>query len=85
MNGLLGMLEVVLDSALSSEQREELAIAQRSAYALLALLNDILDLSKIEAGKMMIESIPYDVRTVLEDCVKSFQARAIAEENRAAV
>ena len=76
MNGLLGMLEVVLDSALSAEQREELAIAQRSAYALLALLNDILDLSKIEAGKMMIEAIPYNVRTVLEDCVKSFQARA---------
>ena len=76
MNGLLGMLEVVLDSSLSAEQREELAIAQRSAYALLALLNDILDLSKIEAGKMMIESIPYNVRTVLDDCVKSFQARA---------
>ena len=76
MNGLLGMLEVVLDSSLSAEQREELAIAQRSAYALLALLNDILDLSKIEAGKMMIESIPFNVRTVLEDCVKSFQARA---------
>jgi CheY-like chemotaxis protein/nitrogen-specific signal transduction histidine kinase/HPt (histidine-containing phosphotransfer) domain-containing protein len=76
MNGLLGMLDVVLDSPLNTEQREELEIAQRSAYALLALLNDILDLSKIEAGKMMIESIPYDVRTVLEDCVKSFQARA---------
>jgi two-component system, sensor histidine kinase len=76
MNGLLGMLDVVLDSPLNTEQRDELEIAQRSAYALLALLNDILDLSKIEAGKMMIESIPYDVRTVLEDCVKSFQARA---------
>jgi signal transduction histidine kinase/DNA-binding response OmpR family regulator len=76
MNGLLGMLEVVLDSPLNVEQKEELEIAQRSAYALLALLNDILDLSKIEAGKMMIESIPYDVRPVLEDCVKSFQARA---------
>ena len=76
MNGLLGMLEVVLDSPLNTEQRDELEIAQRSAYALLALLNDILDLSKIEAGKMMIENIPYDVRTVLEDCVKSFQARA---------
>ena len=76
MNGLLGMLEVVLDSPLNVEQKDELEIAQRSAYALLALLNDILDLSKIEAGKMMIESIPYDIRPVLEDCVKSFQARA---------
>ena len=76
MNGLLGMLDVVLDSSLNTDQRDELEIAQRSAYSLLALLNDILDLSKIEAGKMMIESIPYDVRSVLEDCVKSFQARA---------
>jgi len=76
MNGLLGMLEVVLDSPLNNDQRDELEIAQRSAYALLALLNDILDLSKIEAGKMMIENIPYDVRTVLDDCVKSFHARA---------
>ena len=76
MNGLLGMLDVVLDSPLEDEQKEQLEIAQRSAYSLLALLNDILDLSKIEAGKMMIEKIPYNVRTVLDDCVKSFQARA---------
>jgi signal transduction histidine kinase/CheY-like chemotaxis protein/HPt (histidine-containing phosphotransfer) domain-containing protein len=76
MNGLLGMLDVVLDSHLEVEQKEQLEIAQRSAYSLLALLNDILDLSKIEAGKMMIEKIPYNIRTVLEDCVKSFQARA---------
>ena len=77
MNGLLGMLDVVLDSNLSGEQKEQLEIAQRSAYSLLALLNDILDLSKIEAGKMMIERIPYDIRTVLEDCAKSFQARTL--------
>ena len=76
MNGLLGMLDVVLDSSLDSEQKEQLEVAQRSAYSLLALLNDILDLSKIEACKMMIETIPYDLQTVLEDCVMSFQARA---------
>ena len=76
MNGLLGMLDVVLDSKLDAEQQEQLEIAQRSAYSLLALLNDILDLSKIEAGKMVIEKIPYNARMVLEDCVKSFQARA---------
>lgn len=76
MNGLLGMLDVVLDSSLASEQREHLETAQHSAYSLLALLNDILDLSKIEAGRMMIEKIPFNVRSILEDCVKSYLPRA---------
>ncbi len=77
MNGLLGMLDVVLDSPLAAEQRDHLETAQHSAYSLLALLNDILDLSKIEAGRMMIEKIPFNVRTVLDDCVKSYQPRAL--------
>ena len=76
MNGLLGMLDVVLDSRLESDQRDHLETAQRCAYALLTLLNDILDLSKIEAGKMVLEKIPFNVRTVLEDCVKSYHATA---------
>jgi CheY-like chemotaxis protein/HPt (histidine-containing phosphotransfer) domain-containing protein len=76
MNGLLGMLDVVLDSRVEPEQRDQLETAQRCAYSLLALLNDILDLSKIEAGKMMLENIPFNVRTVLEDCVKSYHATA---------
>jgi signal transduction histidine kinase/CheY-like chemotaxis protein/HPt (histidine-containing phosphotransfer) domain-containing protein len=76
MNGLLGMLDVVLDSRVEPEQRDHLETAQRCAYSLLALLNDILDLSKIEAGKMMLEHIPFNVRTVLEDCVKSYHATA---------
>ncbi len=76
MNGLLGMLDVTLESQLDDEQRENLETAHRSAYSLLALLNDILDLSKIEAGRMMVEQIPFQLRPVLEDCVKSFQARA---------
>ena len=77
MNGLLGMLDLALDSGLSADQREQLEIAQRCAYSLLALLNDILDLSKIEAGKMVLEKIPFNVRTVIEDCVKSQVAKAI--------
>ena len=76
MNGMLGMLDVVMDSKLDTDQREQLEIAQRCAYSLLALLNDILDLSKIEAGKMMIEQVPFTIRTVLEDCVKSSSAPA---------
>ncbi|MEQ1884699.1 MAG: ATP-binding protein [Bryobacteraceae bacterium] len=76
MNGLLGMMDAVLDSPLDSERRDQLETAQRSAYALLALLNDILDLSKIEAGKMVLERIPFNITTVVSDCVKAHQAKA---------
>jgi signal transduction histidine kinase/CheY-like chemotaxis protein/HPt (histidine-containing phosphotransfer) domain-containing protein len=76
MNGLLGMVDLVLDSGLSSDQREQLETAQRCAYSLLALLNDILDLSKIEAGKMLLEKIPFNISEVLQDCVKSQSAKA---------
>jgi len=76
MNGLLGMLDVVLDGGLGADQREQLETAQRCAYSLLGLLNDILDLSKIEAGKMVFEKIPFNVRALLADCVKSQAAKA---------
>jgi signal transduction histidine kinase/CheY-like chemotaxis protein len=76
MNGLLGMLDLALDGGASGEQKDQLETAQRCAYSLLALLNDILDLSKIEAGKMMLEKIPFDARSVVEDCVKSQAAKA---------
>jgi signal transduction histidine kinase/CheY-like chemotaxis protein/HPt (histidine-containing phosphotransfer) domain-containing protein len=77
MNGLLGMVDLVLDSGLTGDQREQLEIAQRCAYSLLALLNDILDLSKIEAGKMLLEKIPFDVSEVVNDCVKAQAAKAL--------
>ena len=76
MNGLLGMLDLVLDSGLSVDQREQLETAQRCSYSLLGLLNDILDLSKIEAGKMLLEKIPFNTRAVLNDCVQSQAAKA---------
>ncbi len=76
MNGLLGMLDLVLDSHVAGEQREQVEIAQRCAYSLLDLLNDILDLSKIEAGRMILEKVPFDLRSVAEDCVRAQAAKA---------
>ena len=75
MNGVLGMMDIVLETRLTPEQREQLETAQRCAFTLLALLNDILDLSKIEAGKMALEHIPFDVRRLVEDSVKSQMPR----------
>ncbi len=79
MNGLLGMIDLVLDSRLGGEQREQLDTARRCAYSLLALLNDILDLSKIEAGKMVLESVPFEVRGILQDCVKTQLPKAVSK------
>lgn len=74
MNGILGMLNMVMVTKLDGEQRDQLETAQRCAYSLLAVLNDVLDISKIEAGRMAIESIPFDICTVVEDCVKTHAA-----------
>jgi signal transduction histidine kinase/ActR/RegA family two-component response regulator len=76
MNGLLGMLDLVLDGSIKGEDRESVEIAQRCAHSLLGLLNDILDLSKIEAGHMLLESTPFEVKQLMEDCIRTHSARA---------
>ncbi|MEN0108747.1 MAG: response regulator, partial [Pseudomonas sp.] len=67
LNGLLGMLGLALDSNLNAEQRQQLSIAHNSGKVLVELLNDILDLSKFEAGQLELESIPFDFATLVED------------------
>ncbi len=76
MNGVLGMLDIALDRKVSPELKEQLQTAQSCAFSLLSLLNDILDLSKIEAGKMTLEEIPFDMRVLLADCIKAHQPKA---------
>jgi len=71
LNGVLGMLEIALDEKLTPDQRDQLETAKGCANTLLALLNDILDLSKIEAGRMALEKIGFDARTIVDECVKS--------------
>jgi signal transduction histidine kinase len=76
MNGVLGMLNIALDQDLNPELVEQLQTAQRCAHSLLSLLNHILDLSKIEAGKMTLEKIPFDVRALVADCIGAHQPKA---------
>ena len=76
MNGVIGMLELALDTKLSSEQTDYLQTSLHSAEALLSLLNDILDFSKIEAGRLELESINFSLRNAVEDVAYTLAARA---------
>ena len=76
MNGVLGFTELLLDSDLSAEQRDQLTTIQSSAESLLTVINDILDFSRIEAGKLVIEQVPFDVRRTINEAVGLLTARA---------
>jgi signal transduction histidine kinase/DNA-binding response OmpR family regulator len=76
MNAILGMTELVLGTPLTPEQRDYLLVVQESGEALLSLINDILDLSKIEAGKLALDASPFDLPESLGDMVKSLGIRA---------
>ncbi|TVR49097.1 MAG: PAS domain S-box protein [Puniceicoccaceae bacterium] len=72
MNGLIGMTGLLLDTDLDEEQRSLAATAHRSAESLLSILNDILDYSKIEAGKLTLETLDFDLDTLLDALAASF-------------
>ena len=76
MTGVLGMADLVLDSALDDEQRRQVETIKESGETLLALLNDILDLSKIEAGRMELEEADFLLRSVLDSVSALFRQRA---------
>jgi signal transduction histidine kinase/integral membrane sensor domain MASE1/CheY-like chemotaxis protein len=76
MNGVMGMTSLLLDSPLSEEQRELAETAQASAESLLTVLNDILDFSRIEAGKLQIEAEPLDLEAVVAGAAELLAPRA---------
>jgi signal transduction histidine kinase/DNA-binding response OmpR family regulator/HPt (histidine-containing phosphotransfer) domain-containing protein len=76
MNGVIGMTGLLLDTNLDEEQRRFAGIVRSSGESLLALLNDILDISKIEAGKLEIEVLDFDLRTLFDDFAATMAVRA---------
>ena len=76
MNGVLGMAELLEHTPLDAQQRKFASTIRGSARALMGLLNDILDLSKIEAGRLRLDPQPFDLREVLQECVDLMAPRA---------
>lgn len=78
-NGVLGMISLTLEEPLSEKQKEQLTVAHSTGRSLLNLLNDILDISKVESGKLELEAISFDAREIIEDSVRLLAPNAHAK------
>ncbi|MEN7550314.1 PAS domain S-box protein [Rapidithrix thailandica] len=80
MNGIIGMIDLMADTVLDQLQREYISTIKKSSETLLNILNDILDLSKIEAGKMRLRKLPLDIHSVLDKLYALFSQQALAKD-----
>ncbi|AGA70675.1 PAS/PAC sensor hybrid histidine kinase [Desulfitobacterium dichloroeliminans LMG P-21439] len=76
INGIIGMIDLTLLTALDESQRENLRVVKSSAYSLFKIINDILDFSKIEAGKLAIDEMCFNLKKVIEDTIKTHAPEA---------
>lgn len=76
MNGVLGMLQMLMDTDLDTTQQDYVRTAQASGKALVSLINEVLDQAKIESGKLELEAVPFDLRTVCDDILSLFCGKA---------
>lgn len=76
MNGVLGMSQLLVETDLNERQRRYVSIINVSGKALLEVLNNVLDFSKIEAGKMELENIPFDLQSLVDECLGIFSLKA---------
>jgi len=79
LNSIIGLIELMLETDLRPDQREDLDVVISSAYALLSLINNLLDFSKIEAGKFELEDAPFNLRDFMNDTVKMMAMRTQAK------
>lgn len=82
MNAILGMTSLLLDSPLDDEQCELLNTIKNSGENLLSILNDILDLSKIEAGMIELHPVPYDIRNLVHNLTKLYSSIVVEKQLR---
>jgi len=75
LNSIIGLIELMLETDLRPDQREDLDVVISSAYALLSLINNLLDFSKIEAGKFELENAPFDLRDFMKDTLRMMAMR----------
>jgi CheY-like chemotaxis protein/HPt (histidine-containing phosphotransfer) domain-containing protein/anti-sigma regulatory factor (Ser/Thr protein kinase) len=85
MNGVLGLAGLLLDSGLTAEQQGYAETLHRSAISLLEILNDVLDMSKIEAGKLQLEPIPFRLAAAVEDVAALWAPKAVSKALELAV